>query len=124
MDLPMQSQVTVWFDSSCPLCVREIRLFRLLDKRSAIDFVDVLSGQACPLDEATLMARFHAQEVGCEVVSGAAAFAAMWRAIPMLRPVGLLMRYPIILSIAEIAYIVFLRLRPGLQRLVRKMGVE
>ena len=58
MDSPMQPQVTVWFDSSCPLCVREIRLFRRLDKRSAIDFVDVLSGQACPLDEATLMARF------------------------------------------------------------------
>jgi hypothetical protein len=71
-----------------------------------------------------LLARFHAQEVGGEVVSGAAAFAAMWRAIPLLRPVGLLMRYPIILSIAEIAYIVFLRLRPSLQRLVRKMGFE
>ena len=124
MNLPMQPQVTVWFDSSCPLCVREIRLFRRLDKRSAIDFVDVLSGLACSLDEATLMARFHAQEVGCEVVSGAAAFAAMWRAIPMLRPIGLLMRNPIILSIAEIAYIVFLRLRPSLQRLVRKMGLE
>lgn len=120
----MQLQVTVWFDSSCPLCVREIRLFRRLDTNAAIDFVDVLSGEACPLDEVTLMARFHAQEVGCEVVSGAAAFAAMWRAIPMLRPIGLIMRYPIILSIAEIAYIVFLRLRPSLQRLVRKMGLQ
>ncbi|MDA8952829.1 DUF393 domain-containing protein [Pseudomonadales bacterium] len=124
MNVPLQPQVTVWFDSSCPLCVREIRLFRRLDKRSAIDFIDVLSGQACPLDEATLMARFHAQEVGGEVVSGAAAFAAMWRAIPLLRPIGLLMRFPIILSIAEIAYIAFLRLRPSLQRLVRKMGLE
>jgi predicted DCC family thiol-disulfide oxidoreductase YuxK len=120
----MQHQVTVWFDSSCPLCIREIGLFRRLDKRSAINFVDVLSGQACPLDQATLLARFHAQEVGGEVVSGAAAFAAMWRAIPLLRPVGLLMRYPIILSSAEITYIVFLRLRPSLQRLVRKMGFE
>tara|TARA_B100000768_G_scaffold173568_1_gene182980 strand:- start:262 stop:624 length:363 start_codon:yes stop_codon:yes gene_type:complete len=120
----MQPQVIVWFDSSCPLCVREIRLFRRLDTNAAINFVDVLSGEACPLDEVTLMARFHAQEVGCEVVSGAAAFAAMWRAIPMLRPIGLIMRYPIILSIAEIAYIVFLRLRPSLQRLMRKMGLE
>lgn len=119
-----QHQVKVWYDSGCPLCTREIRLFRRLDTQSAIQFIDVLSDQGCPLDQQTLLARFHAQEADAEIVSGAAAFAAMWRAIPLLRPLGLLMRLPIILSIAEIAYIAFLRVRPGVQKCFRKLGLE
>jgi hypothetical protein len=34
------------------------------------------------------------------------------------------MRLPIILSIAEIAYIAFLRVRPGVQKCFRKLGLE
>ena len=30
---PAQRRVTVWFDGDCPLCVREIALFRRLDRR-------------------------------------------------------------------------------------------
>ena len=64
-----------------------------------------------------LFARFHAQESGV-MLSGAAAFAAMWRAIPMLRPLGLAARNPWVLAGLERLYIVFLRHRPKLQRLV------
>ena len=86
----MPSRVTVWYDSSCPLCIREIALMRRLDRRGAIQFIDVLDPQGvCPLDRAELLSRFHAEEEG-RLFSGAEAFAAMWRAIPILRPLGLL----------------------------------
>ncbi len=49
---------------------------------------------------------------------GASAFAAMWRAIPRLRPLGLLARIPPVLWLLEGAYRIFLRLRPRLQRLM------
>ncbi|WP_241004741.1 DCC1-like thiol-disulfide oxidoreductase family protein [Brevundimonas fontaquae] len=85
---------------------------RRLDRRGAIRFVDVSDGQAsCPLDRETLLARFHATENG-RLLSGAAAFAAMWRAIPLLRPLGLAARIPWVLAALERAYRVFLRLRP------------
>ena len=57
------SQVTDCYDKGCPLCRREIALMRWLD-------------------HADLLARFHAQEKG-RMLSGAAAFAATWRAIPL-----------------------------------------
>ena len=69
-------EVTVWYDSDCPLCVREIRLMRKLDKRQAIDFVSIQGQTGCPLSTDELMKRFHAQERGEDIVSGAAAFAA------------------------------------------------
>jgi predicted DCC family thiol-disulfide oxidoreductase YuxK len=111
-------RVTVWYDGACPLCRREIALMRRLDRRGRIGFVDVASGSAdCPIDRSELLARFHAREDG-QLYDGAAAFAAMWRAIPWLRPLGLLARLPILSGLLELAYRFFLKLRPGLQRLV------
>jgi len=109
--------VKVWFDGACPLCRREIALMRWLDRRGAIAFIDVAQGAdpSCPVDRAQLLARFHAEEDGV-VHDGAAAFAAMWRAIPLLRPLGLAARSPWVLRLLETAYLRFLRLRPRLQR--------
>jgi predicted DCC family thiol-disulfide oxidoreductase YuxK len=113
--------VTVWYDDDCPLCVREIRLMRRLDRRQAVDFVSIQSATGCPISTDELMERFHARERGKPVVSGAAAFAAMWRAIPLLRPFGLLARFPPALWILEHMYRGFLVIRPWLQRRVRQM---
>jgi predicted DCC family thiol-disulfide oxidoreductase YuxK len=110
------TRVTVWHDGGCPLCRREIALMRRLDRRGAISFVDVAGAGACPLDRGAMLARFHAQEEGGPLLSGAAAFAAMWRAIPALRPLGLLARNRLALGVMERAYLRFLRLRPRLQR--------
>jgi predicted DCC family thiol-disulfide oxidoreductase YuxK len=109
--------VKVWYDGACPLCLREIALMRRLDRRGVITFVDVAADAdpSCPIDRAQLLARFHAEENGV-VYSGAAAFAAMWRAIPLLRPLGLLARNRTVLRILEAAYLRFLKLRPRLQR--------
>jgi predicted DCC family thiol-disulfide oxidoreductase YuxK len=114
------NKLTVWFDGSCPLCVREIAIMRRLDNRRAIEFIDVaVPGEYdCPVGKEDLLARFHARENG-EMLSGASAFAAMWRAIPILRPIGMLARIPIILALLERAYVAFLKVRPKLQRRLR-----
>lgn len=92
---------------------------RRLDKREAIDFVDVADNQTvCPIDRKALLARFHASENG-NMLSGAAAFAAMWRAIPLLRPLGLVAKNPLALTLLEYLYTGFLRLRPYLQRMMK-----
>jgi predicted DCC family thiol-disulfide oxidoreductase YuxK len=105
----------VWFDGSCPLCAREIALMRWLDRRGAITFQDVSPPDAiCPLDRQTLLARFHASVNGV-LLSGAEAFAAMWRAVPILWPLGQAARIPIIARALERAYLAFLKVRPTLQ---------
>lgn len=115
------AEVAVWYDSDCPMCIREIALMRRLDRRGAIDFVEIQSAVGCPIDTKTLLQRFHAQERGQPVVTGAAAFAAMWRAIPVLRPLGLLARFRPVLWLLERLYRGFLKIRPWLQRRVRRM---
>jgi predicted DCC family thiol-disulfide oxidoreductase YuxK len=91
---------------------------RRLDRRRAIQFLDVsrLAPVDCPKDRSALLNRFHAMENG-QLLSGAAAFAAMWRAIPLLRPLGLAARRPWVLRLLERCYLQFLRIRPSLQRI-------
>lgn len=108
----------VWYDGGCPLCRREIAVMRRLDRRGAINFVDVdRADGACPIDRADLLARFHACEDGI-IRSGAAASAAMWRAIPMLRPFGLIACNRFVLAGLERLHGRFLRVRPRLQRAI------
>jgi predicted DCC family thiol-disulfide oxidoreductase YuxK len=110
------AKVITYYDGACRLCMREIALMRRLDWRGAIDFRDVASPDTvCPIDRRELLARFHASEDGV-MLSGAAAFAAMWRAIPLLKPLGWAARSPVILGLLERLYFRFLVLRPRLQR--------
>lgn len=117
---PLMTELIVWHDGACPLCRREIALMRRLDTRGAIRFVDATNADtaSCPLHRSALLARFHASEDG-QLLSGAAAFAAMWRAIPALRPLA---RSPWVLRLLEAAYRGFLRVRPSLQHLARRVS--
>jgi predicted DCC family thiol-disulfide oxidoreductase YuxK len=115
------TKLIVWHDGACPLCRKEIALMRRLDRRGAIAFVDVAEPRSvCPIDRKTMLARLHAEEDG-RLISGAAAFAAMWRAIPVLRPLGLAARNAMVLSMLERGYRLFLHVRPSLQSLARRM---
>jgi predicted DCC family thiol-disulfide oxidoreductase YuxK len=110
-------KVTVWYDSACPLCRREIALVQRLDRKGRIAFIDATDpASTCPVDRAEILDRFHAEENGV-LLSGAAAFGAMWRAVPLLWPLGMLAKLPPVLAVLEWAYRHFLRVRPRLQRL-------
>ena len=112
--------LTVWYDGECPMCIREINLMRRLSSPGTIDFVEIRDAVGCPLDTETLLTRFHAQETGMPIVSGAEAFAAMWRAIPVLRPLGLLAKFRPVLWMLERLYLGFLKIRPWLQQRLRR----
>jgi predicted DCC family thiol-disulfide oxidoreductase YuxK len=114
--------VKVWFDSACPLCAREIKIMRKLDWFNEVDFVDVLSTPDCPTQREHLLERFHAQRLGGPLLSGAAAFALLWRSLPLLRPLGEIARIPIILRALEIIYLKFLKIRPKLQAVLANRG--
>jgi predicted DCC family thiol-disulfide oxidoreductase YuxK len=108
-------EVTIWFDGSCPLCSGEIALMQRLDWRGRISFVDLADNAThCPINRETMLLQLHALEQG-KMLSGAAAFAAMWRVIPLLRPLGLLARNKMVLRGLEWLYIRFLRVRPRIQ---------
>ena len=142
-----EAPVTVYWDAGCPLCTREINLMKSLDTTSSISFIALnqyssssslesypsVSSSSCSTETCSigsqgtkiplrnLLARFHAKEAGHDLVSGAAAFAAMWRAIPRLRWLGELARNRVVLFVLEGMYRGFLAVRPALQWFVRRV---
>jgi predicted DCC family thiol-disulfide oxidoreductase YuxK len=114
--------LTVLYDGACPLCRREMAVYRdlqPLQHGSAVCFADV-SNTAVPLPEGTtreqLMARFHVQDRDGQLLSGAAAFLALWAALPGWRWLALAGRLPGAAWLMERLYRQFLRWRPMLQR--------
>lgn len=116
-------RLTVWYDGACPLCIREIALMRRLDQRGALGFVDLTAAEpaACPLDRSLLLARFHVRTREGRLLDGAAAFAAVWREIPLLWPLAAVARLPGALWLLERLYRRFLAARPRMQAWARKL---
>lgn len=114
--------LTVYYDQSCPLCRREIALYR---GRADADFVDVSDPANVPgdLTEAEAMGKFHVREDG-RLLSGAAAFAALWRHTRGLRSVGRVAGLYGVRHVLEGFYRAFLLVRPRLQRTLRSVTGE
>ena len=118
--------LTVLYDGGCPLCRREIAHVQGLAAQrpdSALCFVDVSAEhQQLPAEErAALLARFHVQRADGSRLDGAAAFVAMWARLPGWRWLARLARLPGALPALELAYRGFLRLRPRMQALARRL---
>ena len=69
--------------------------------------------------QATYMARFHVQRGDGQLLSGAAAFVALWSVLPGWRWLARLGALPGVTPLMEIAYRSFLTVRPSMQRLAR-----
>ncbi len=97
-------------------------MYQSLAPLQAVSWRDVSKDHAdlSPQDQARYMARFHVQLQDGRMVSGAAAFVALWLVMPGWRWLGRIARLPGVTPALELAYRGFLKLRPGLQQLARR----
>lgn len=107
---------TVYFDGGCPLCRAEIQAYQRMDGAENLRWLDLTQateaelGPGLRLDQA--MARMHVRRADGSLAQGAAAFAEIWLALPRWRWLGRLVGQRWMLPLADVAYGVFLKLRP------------
>ena len=111
--------IRMLYDGLCPLCQREVRAIRRHDRRGAIQPVDITAPDFDPsafgLSRADVHARMHAVLPDGSIVTGMEAFRRIYDAIGM----GWLWRWtgwPIVRPICDLAYRIFAKFRPRLQR--------
>ena len=119
------STLTVLYDGACPLCRREIAVYQGLqpvDAAQAVTFSDV-SRADCMLPaggaRSDYLARFHVQRADGQVLSGAAAFVALWATLPGWRYLAMAARLPGATPALELVYRAFLRVRPQMQGMAK-----
>ena len=114
-------QCEVFFDGDCVLCRAEIRLYE--NSGAHARFTNIAASGAAPEEvgrEAALK-RFHVRRADGVLVSGAAAFAELWKATPGWRWLGRFVAKRPMVWIAEVAYRAFLLVRPGVQWVARQV---
>jgi ubiquinone biosynthesis monooxygenase Coq7 len=114
-DMPSRPALTVYYDGACPVCAREIGLYRGQRGADAVRWVDASSCDAEALgpglDRAGALARLHARRPDGTLVDGAGAFAAMWRALPAWSVLGRVAGWAPVRRALDLGYDGFLRVR-------------
>lgn len=114
--------LTVLYGGACPLCRREIAVYRdlqPLQRGSPVCFADISNATVTLPDGTTreqLLARFHVRGRDGQLLSGAQAFLALWAALPGWRWLASAGRLPGAAWVMERMYRLFLGWRPVLQR--------
>lgn len=120
-ETPRCDGLTVMFDGSCPLCRREVSVYRGLEPLQPLHWLDVSADTihfTDAADQSLFMARFHVRRADGELLSGAQAFVALWLQLPGWRWLGRAAALPGATAFLEVLYASFLRIRPGIQRMV------
>jgi predicted DCC family thiol-disulfide oxidoreductase YuxK len=112
-------RMQVFYDGGCPVCSREIAFYRRRRGTDRFEWIDVHGAPPSlgpGLSREAAMARLHVRLPDGTLLSGAAAFAAMWRNMPGLRWLGRALQVPPLGLLAELGYRVFLRVRGAWRR--------
>ena len=114
-----EQRLKFFYDGACPLCRREIALYRRIDSAGRVDWRDISSGdrsaEICPgLTRGEALQAMTAELPSGEVLRGAEAFVAVWRELPGFRWLAPLAGRRPVLWTLERLYRGFLVIRPYL----------
>jgi len=106
--------VEVFHDGACPLCVREMRWLRRLDRHGRILFTDLSAPSFDPaplgLTFGALMARIHGRLPDGRVIEGVEVFRQLYAAVGFRR-LAALSRAPVVSHLLTAAYTLFAKNR-------------
>jgi predicted DCC family thiol-disulfide oxidoreductase YuxK len=107
---------TVYYDGACPLCRKEIETYKKAQGAENLTWTDAANCDPSMLgdnlDSKDALARMHVRDEHGRLISGAAAFAAIWSRLPKTRWLGQIMSTRPVLWVLEPAYTLFLKIRP------------
>lgn len=121
--------ITVFFDGACPVCSREIALYRRLERQGRIAWHDLagpgdrLRGQ--PFGLAAALELLHVEDARGRLHIGLDAHLLMWQQLPVLKFLSwALRRWPAARPPLEALYLAFTKRRPGLLQRRRRVGAS
>lgn len=100
-------RVEVFYDGECPLCMREIRMLKRLDRHARILFTDISHADFDPssvgLDYPALMKKIHGRLPDGRLIEGVEVFRQLYASVG-LAPVVAVTRLPGVSHALDAAY--------------------
>jgi len=115
-------QLTVYYDAACPRCVADrARYERLAGARAAaVRWIDVNGAAALlrarGIDAGEALRALHVEDARGVVLRGLDAYAALMARVPSLRPLGWILRLPVMRALLTALY------RRSVMRRLRRQG--
>jgi len=121
MDCAVNGRLTVFYDADCGFCSHCAAVLRAVDRGHRLDLVP-LGRAATRFPEAppteALLDKMHACDAAGRWFIGGQAWIRVADAVPLLRPLAVVARLPLIRSLVEPVYSVVARNRHNLSRLL------
>jgi predicted DCC family thiol-disulfide oxidoreductase YuxK len=112
--VPPAYDIEVFFDGDCPLCMREIRMLRALDRRRRVLFTDIAAPgfdvERVGITWQALMDRIHARLSDGTIIEGVEVFRRLYAAVGF-GPLVALTRFAPIARVLDAAYLRFAKNR-------------
>ncbi len=107
-------QIEVFYDGDCPLCLREVKLLRWMDRRQRIRFTDIAAADFVAADYGKSLSEFMEQIQGRlpsgQWLVGVEVFRRLYAAIGF-GPLVWIPRLPLLSQLCDIGYRVFAKNR-------------
>ncbi|ESQ82300.1 hypothetical protein AEAC466_18305 [Asticcacaulis sp. AC466] len=107
--------ITVLFDGKCGLCRREIGFYRTMAPADRFQWIDVMADDDAlsrlNISRKDALVAIHVIDDVGDRLTGADAFATIWKALPGFQWLGRIVSAPIVRPLARWVYAVFGALR-------------
>lgn len=122
------NSLCVYYDGACPLCRAEIATYQRTEGGESLQWIDASDCEPAvlgpDLDRASALARLHVRRPDGTLAHGAAAFAAIWSELPSWRWLAQMAKLPGVLSVMNVGYHLFLKLRPLWRPTAHRLPLE
>ena len=100
--------LTVYYDGKCGLCRREIEYYRRIAPPGEFIWQDIANDPTSLADldvsQADALRRLHARDATGTVYVGVAAFIAIWQGLNYWKYLALIVKLPLLKTIASVVY--------------------
>jgi demethoxyubiquinone hydroxylase (CLK1/Coq7/Cat5 family) len=122
------NSLCVYYDGACPLCRAEIATYQRAEGGESLQWIDASGCNQAELgpdlDRTSALARLHIRRPDGTLLQGAAAFVAIWSALPGWRWLAQLAKLPGALFVMDVGYNIFLKLRPLWRPVAQRLPLE
>lgn len=114
-----QPDFTLFYDASCPICIKEVNFLKRFNKQHKLVFQDInatdFKPEAIQLSRAQLMAEIHGQKASGELLKGMAVFRELYTTLGLGWLIGPT-AWPILKPLFDFLYRIFAKNRSTVAR--------